>query len=83
MHDFKSFDEVKNDYANKRIRTELIEVFIHDLIHWIDIFSASKDFNQQYIEKSISSYINDNKDYFDVKNYNYSKKVRDFICQYL
>ena len=80
---FKSFDEVKNDYANKRIRTELIEVFIHDLIHWIDIFSASKDFNQQYIEKSISSYINDNKDYFDVKNYNYSKKVRDFICQYL
>lgn len=80
---FRSFDEVKNNYANKQIRTELIEVFIHDLVHWIEIFSVNKDFNHQYIEKSIGNYIKDNKDYFDVKNHNYSKKVNDFICQYI
>ena len=80
---FKSFDEIKNLYSDKSYKPYIINVFVFDLIHWLDVFSHNHDYDLEPINKSIKVFFKNNKDYFLVNNDKINEKVHSFINSYL
>ena len=80
---FKSFDEIKNLYSDKSYKPYIINVFVFDLIHWLDVFSHNPAYDLEPINKSIKTFFENNKEYFLINNDKINEKVRSFISSYL
>ena len=79
---FSSFDEIKQLYSNKSYKADIINVFIFDLIHWLEVFSSNPNYDLRPINSSIKSYLERNKEFFSLNDRNIKDKVRSFISSY-
>lgn len=80
---FKSFDEIKQLYSDKNYKSDIINVFIFDLIHWLDVFSKNPNYDLRPINSAIKSYLENNREFFSLSNIDMKDKVRSFIKSYL